>query len=65
MRNVEAASVISELADIMALLWEDQYRVARHRDAAPHIEHHAEPIGDLAREWRLEEIYGVGKSIGA
>lgn len=65
MRNAEVSSVLNELADVMELLGEDRYRIARYRDAATRIEHHAEPIEDVARGGRLEEIHGVGKSIGA
>src|SRR5712691_6468299 len=49
----------------MELLGEDRYRVANYRDAATRVEHHHEPIEVMAEEGRVEQIHGVGKSIGA
>jgi len=64
-RNREVASIIRELADMMELLGEDRYRVANYRDAATRLEHHHEPIEIMAEEGRVEQIHGIGKSIGA
>src|SRR5205814_5838843 len=64
MKNREVAAVLNELADTMELLGEDRYRVASYRDAATHVEHHAEPIEDMAREGRIAHLHGIGKSIG-
>src|SRR5919202_5348454 len=65
MRNREVAAVLNELADTMELLGEDRYRVAGYRDAATHVEHYAEPIEVMARDGRIGQIHGVGKSIGS
>ena len=65
MKNREVAGVLNELADSMELLGEDRYRVANYRDAATRIEHHHEPIEVMADENRVQQIRGVGKSIGA
>src|SRR5215469_10196265 len=65
MKNREVASALRELADSMELLGEDRYRVANYRDAATRVEHHYEPIEVMAAEKRVEQIHGVGKSIGA
>ena len=65
MRNREVATVLNELADTMELLGEDRYRVAGYRDAATHVEHYAEPIEVMARDGRIGQIHGVGKSIGS
>jgi len=65
MRNAEVASLLNELADVMELLGEDRYRVASYRDAAMRIDHLGEAIEDVAREGRLDDIHGVGKSIAA
>ena len=65
MKNREVAGVLRELADTMELLGEDRYRVANYRDAATRVEHHHEPIEVMAEEGRVEQIHGVGKSIGA
>jgi DNA polymerase (family 10) len=65
MKNREVAGVLRELADSMELLGEDRYRVANYRDAATRLEHHHEPIEVMAEEHRVEQIHGVGKSIGA
>lgn len=64
MRNREVASALNELADLMELLEEDRYRVARYRDAAMKIEHLTEPIEQLAADGRVRDVRGVGKSIG-
>ena len=65
MKNREVAGVLRELADSMELLGEDRYRVANYRDAATRVEHHHEAIEVMADERRVEQIHGVGKSIGA
>jgi DNA polymerase (family 10) len=65
MKNREVAEALRELADLMELLGEDRYRVANYRDAATRVEHHHEPIEVMAHEQRVEDIHGVGKSIGA
>ncbi len=65
MKNREVANVLRELADSMELLGEDRYRVANYRDAATRVEHHAEPIEVMADEGRVEQLHGIGKSIGA
>ena len=65
MKNREVAAALNELADSMELLGEDRYRVANYRDAATRIEHHHEPIEVMAHENRVQQIHGVGKSIGA
>jgi DNA polymerase (family 10) len=64
-KNREVAAVLNELADTMELLGEDRYRVAGYRDAATRLEHYTEPIEDMARDGRVTEIHGIGKSIGA
>src|ERR1051326_1747351 len=65
MKNREVAETLRQLADLMELLGEDRYRVANYRDAATRVEHHHEPIEVMAHEQRVEDIHGVGKSIGA
>ncbi|HEY1296470.1 MAG TPA: DNA polymerase/3'-5' exonuclease PolX [Chloroflexota bacterium] len=65
MKNREVASALRELADSMELLGEDRYRVANYRDAATRVEHHYEPIEMMAAERRVEQLHGIGKSIGA
>src|SRR5579864_6781697 len=65
MKNREVAAALRELADTMELLGEDRYRVANYRDAATRVEHHYEPIEVMAAEGRVEQLHGVGKSIGA
>jgi len=64
-KNREVAAALRELADMMELLGEDRYRVANYRDAATRVEHHHEPIEDMAAERRVEKLHGIGKSIGA
>jgi len=64
-KNREVAGILRALADTMELLGEDRYRVANYRDAATRVEHHHEPIELMADENRVQQIHGVGKSIGA
>jgi DNA polymerase (family 10) len=64
-KNREVAGVLRQLADTMELLGEDRYRVANYRDAATRLEHHHEAIEVMADEHRVEQIHGIGKSIGA
>jgi DNA polymerase (family 10) len=64
-KNREVANALRELADSMELLGEDRYRVANYRDAATRVEHHFEPIEVMAFERRVEQLHGIGKSIGA
>jgi DNA polymerase (family X) len=64
MKNREVADILNELADTMELLGEDRYRVASYRDAATHVEHYTEPIENMARDNRIAQIHGIGKSIG-
>src|SRR5438067_11678392 len=65
MKNREVAAILNELADTMELLGEDRYRVANYRDAATRVEHHHEPIEQMAEEGRVEALHGIGKSIGS
>ena len=65
MKNREVAAALRELADTMELLGEDRYRVANYRDAATRVEHHYEPIEVMATEGRVEQLHGIGRSIGA
>ena len=65
MKNREVATILRSLADTMELLGEDRYRVANYRDAATRVEHHHEAIEVMADENRVQQIHGVGKSIGA
>jgi DNA polymerase (family 10) len=64
MKNREVAAILNELADTMELLGEDRYRVASYRDAATHVEHYTEAIENMARDNRIAQIHGIGKSIG-
>jgi DNA polymerase (family X) len=64
-KNREVAGVLRELADSMELLGEDRFRIANYRDAATRLEHHHEAIEVMADERRVEQIRGIGKSIGA
>jgi DNA polymerase (family 10) len=64
-KNREVANALRELADSMELLGEDRYRVANYRDAATRVEHHHEAIEVMAAERRVEQLHGIGKSIGA
>jgi len=63
MRNKEVAEKFYELAEVAELAGENPFKVKAYLEAARVIENLTIPIEDLAKEDRLHEIKGVGKSI--
>ncbi len=64
MNNHEVANVLADIARLMELEGEDTYKIRAYRKAAQSVGSLREDINDHYREGRLEEIPGVGKSIG-
>lgn len=63
MDNITIASVFHEIADILELKGEDSFRIGAYRNAAHTIESLPQNIEDIAKEGKLENIPGIGKSI--
>lgn len=65
MKNLQLASVLHEIGDLLELLGENQFRVRAWRRAARGVELLADDIDSVAAEGRLQDIEGVGKGIAA
>ncbi|MEA2332231.1 MAG: polymerase [Thermoleophilaceae bacterium] len=63
MRNGEIAEAFEELASLYELDGAVVYRVVAYRNAAKAIREAGMSVADLAREGRVEELSGVGKTI--
>ncbi len=65
-RNDDVAQALYEIADLLELTSdEDRFKPISYRRAARGVESLAEDIEELARQGRLDQIPGVGKSIAA
>lgn len=65
MKNLQLASILHEIGDLLELLDENQFRVRAYRRAARGVELLADDIDAVAAEGRLSDIEGVGKGIAA
>jgi DNA polymerase (family 10) len=63
MRNKEVAEKFYELAEVAELAGENPFKVKAYLEAARVIENLTMPIEELAKENKLDDIKGVGKSI--
>jgi DNA polymerase (family 10) len=63
MTNTEIARVFSDVADLLELKDQDQFKIRAYRKAARSIEELPSEMERLAREIRLQEIPGVGEAI--
>ncbi len=63
MRNKEVAEKFYELAKLAEIAGENPFKVRAYLEAARRIENLTVPIEDLAKENKLTEIKGIGKSI--
>jgi DNA polymerase (family 10) len=64
MNNREVANVLADIARIMELEGDDTYRIRAYRNAARSVGSLKGDINEYHRKGRLQEIPGVGKSIG-
>jgi len=62
MTNKQIASLFRELADIMEIAGENQFKIRAYRKSAEIIPSLSEEISSMPRE-RLREIPGIGKAI--
>src|SRR5688572_17595518 len=63
MRNAEIAEAFEELASLYELDGAVVYRVVAYRNAAKAIREAGVSVAEMAREGRVEELAGVGKTI--
>jgi len=63
MRNAEIADAFEELASLYELDGAVVYRVVAYRNAATAIREAGVSVAELARQGRVEELAGVGKTI--
>ncbi|HIE04801.1 MAG TPA: hypothetical protein EYP61_08585 [Candidatus Latescibacteria bacterium] len=59
----ELANIFKHLADILAYLGEDRFKVRAYRRAAEALEELGEDVRKLAAEGKLQDVPGVGKAI--
>jgi DNA polymerase (family 10) len=62
MKNRQVAKILYEVADLLELQGV-QFKPRAYRRAAQAVESCPTPVEELAREGRLSELPGVGKSI--
>ncbi len=64
MNNHEVANILADIARLMELEGEEVYKIRAYRKAAQSVEVLDGDVNDYLAAGRLEEIPGVGKSIG-
>jgi len=62
MKNAELAAMFETMADVMEIQGENPFRVNSYRKVARVLRDLAEDVEQVAREGRLNELSGVGKS---
>lgn len=65
MRNQEVAKILRDVAVLLDIKGESRFRVVAYEEAARRIENWPEPIEEVWKEGKLEEIPGVGQSIAS
>jgi DNA polymerase (family 10) len=63
MKNSEIARVFSDIADLLELKGENQFKIRAYQKAVRSIEHLPVELEQLVNENRLKEIPGVGEAI--
>jgi DNA polymerase (family 10) len=61
--NIDIARIFEEIADLLEIQGENQFRIRAYRAAARTIETLAVPAAVLAREGRLDELPGIGADL--
>jgi DNA polymerase (family 10) len=62
-RNQEVAKILHDIAVLLDIKGESRFRVVAYEEAARRIENWPEPIEEVWKEGKLEEIPGIGQSI--
>lgn len=63
MTNAEIAAALEELAVLYELDGADRYRVLAYTNSARTVRHEARSVEELAREGRVTELSGIGKTL--
>lgn len=63
MKNSDIAKVFYDIADLLELKQENQFKIRAYQKAARSIEHQSVELEQLATEGRLREVPGVGEAI--
>ncbi|HEU4384308.1 MAG TPA: DNA polymerase/3'-5' exonuclease PolX [Anaeromyxobacteraceae bacterium] len=63
MENADVARTLAEIADLIELTGGNQFKVRAYRQAAQLVDLHPEPISEVWRQGRLEELPGIGSGI--
>ncbi|MEN3203357.1 MAG: DNA polymerase/3'-5' exonuclease PolX [Atribacterota bacterium] len=65
MRNQEVAKILHDIAVLLDIKGENRFRVVAYEEAARRIENWPEPIEEVWKSGRLEDIPGIGASIAS
>ncbi len=65
MRNQELARILHDIAVLLDIKGESRFRVVAYEEAARRIENWPEPIEDVWKNGKLEDIPGIGPSIAS
>ena len=63
MKNTEIARVFQDIADLLELKEENQFKIRAYQRVVRSIEHLPVEVEQLVKEDRLKEIPGVGEAI--
>ena len=63
MKNSEIAKVFQDIADLLELKGENQFKIRAYQKAVRSIEHLPVEVEQLAADNRLREVPGVGEAI--
>jgi len=63
MKNTEVARVFQDIADLLELREENQFKIRAYQRVVRSIEHLPVEVEQLVKEDRLKEIPGVGEAI--
>ena len=63
MKNSQIAKVFQDIADLLELKGENQFKIRAYQKAARTVEHLPAEVEQLVAEGRLKEIPGVGEAI--
>ena len=63
MKNIEAAQIFREIADILEIKGENRFRIRAYQRAAQNIEGLTQDLEEYIRQDRLTEIPGIGKDL--
>ena len=65
MNNRDISQVLENIALALELLSDNPFRAKAYSSAARIVASHKDPVEQLAREGRLADLKGVGKSVAA